>query len=503
MEEQSIREQRIRKITNLYYSRLDVQKAIFEFCKNRETIPRYFEGFGKRPDSFEYKGDIFELVKKGATSLHCSEEIWQDPMKIFTGMNEEQANELRIGWDLLIDLDCKWFDYSKLAAKAIIETLKRHKIKNIGIKFSGSKGFHIIIPWKAFPKEINGVKTSSIFPELPRKVVAYIRNYSRKIMEEILPEDFYKQFKNVKLKRGHKCKNCGEIAEEIQEVKFKCLSCGIMELRKFSISEEIPKQEKCYSCRRPFEITLTKKILNCNKCPGREGFEKIITEDLFELMGLDLVLVSPRHLFRAPYSLHEKTSLASVVLDPNKIMDFDMKDADPMKAKIKDFTPNVEEEEAKELLVQALDWHKDNNPEEDEKRTTRDFKTIKISNLSEDNLPPCIKKILGGLSDGRQRSVFVLISLFRSIGMDRDELEKRMYEWNEKNTPPLKTGIIKNQLTVAYKGKPLMPPNCKEYYQGIGVCNPDNFCRMIKNPVNYVVRKSFNSSKREFKSKKK
>jgi DNA primase catalytic subunit len=32
-------------------------------------------------------------------------------------------------------------------------------MKNIGIKFSGSKGFHILIPWKAFPEEINGEKS--------------------------------------------------------------------------------------------------------------------------------------------------------------------------------------------------------------------------------------------------------------------------------------------------------------------------------------------------------
>ena len=70
---QSINEKRIRKITQLYYSRKDVQKAIFEFSKNREICPRYFEGFGKRPDSFQYIRDIFELVKKGATSFHGSE----------------------------------------------------------------------------------------------------------------------------------------------------------------------------------------------------------------------------------------------------------------------------------------------------------------------------------------------------------------------------------------------------------------------------------------------
>src|SRR3989338_2602676 len=118
-----LKEQRIRSITNLYYSNPDVQKAIFEFSKNREICPRYFEGFGKRPDSFQYQSDIFELVKKGATSFHSSEELWQDPLTIETGMNEKQLNVLRIGWDLLIDIDSKYLDYSKVSAKVIIEFL--------------------------------------------------------------------------------------------------------------------------------------------------------------------------------------------------------------------------------------------------------------------------------------------------------------------------------------------------------------------------------------------
>jgi len=421
--EQSIREQRIRRITNLYYSKPEVQKAIFEFSKNRETIPRYFEGFGKRPDSFEYPGDIFELVKKGATSFHCSEEIWENPMKIDTGMNQEQLNELRTGWNLLLDIDSKYIDYSKISAELIIKVLKFHGIKKIGIKFSGSKGFHIIIPWKAFPKEINNVQTKDKFPEWPRIIVRYL----------------------------------------IQQVEKQLI-------------------EKVSDLSRP------SKYVKDFQAPK-------------EVMP-DLVLVSPRHLFRTPYSLHEKTALASVVIDSEKISEFDMKDADPMQVEIKDFMPNVEEGEAKELLVQALDWYKEDNPEQEEKKTG-DFKAIKISNLSENNLPPCIKKILKGISDGRKRSVFILINLFRSIGMDRDELEKRIYSWNEKNNPPLKKGYVKSQLSWSFRGKPIMPPNCKEFYQGIGVCDPDNFCRMIKNPINYVVRKSFSSVKKDTRSGKK
>jgi len=62
------------------------------------------------------------------------------------------------------------------------------------------------------------------------------------------------------------------------------------------------------------EILTYKKIIQiyvCDKCNldsinNPDNFSDTTKTDLFELMGLDLVLVSPRHLFRMPYSLHEK-----------------------------------------------------------------------------------------------------------------------------------------------------------------------------------------------------
>ncbi|MEK6758007.1 MAG: DNA primase small subunit domain-containing protein, partial [Nanoarchaeota archaeon] len=372
-ETKSFKEQRIRKITQLYYSRKDVQKAMFEFSKNREISPRYFDGFGKRPDSFQYLNDISELAKKGATSFHCSEELWQDPMKIVTGMSQEQLNEIRIGWDLLIDIDSKYIDYSKISAKIIIEFLNFHQLKNIGIKFSGSKGFHIIIPWKAFPKEINGVETSKMFPEYPRIITQYI----------------------------------------IEKTKDKLI-------------------EKITDLSRP------NKYVKDFQAPK-------------EVMP-DLVLVSPRHLFRMPYSLHEKTSLASVVLNPDELENFQLKDADPMKIKIKNFMPDSEEGEASELLREAFDWYNVNKPKEEREKTTGQFaeyKPIQLKNISDENFPPCVQKIFQGIPDGKKRAVFVLINLFRSIGMDKDEMEKRIYEWNKKNNPPLREGYIVSQLSWA------------------------------------------------------
>ncbi|MFH1608056.1 MAG: DNA primase small subunit domain-containing protein [archaeon] len=418
----SFKEQRIRKLTHLYYSRPEIQKAIFEFCKNREISPRYFEGFGKRPDTFEYIGDVMAMVKKGATSLHCSEEIWENPLEIVTGMDEKQLNKLRTGWDLLIDIDSKYLDYSKISAQVIINFLKFHGIKNIGVKFSGSKGFHIIIPWKAFPKEINEVKTSDMFPEYPRIITQYIMEKTKKQLIEKISE----------LERPNKY------------------------IKDFQASEQVMP---------------------------------------------DIILVSPRHLFRTPYSLHEKTALASAVLTEEEISDFQMKDADPMKVKIRNFLPDSEEGEASELLMQALDWNKDNNAQEEKKEFT-DFKPIKLENLSEANFPPCVKNILNGIGDGKKRALFVLISLFRSIGMEKDELEKRIYDWNKKNPVPLKEGYIKSQLSWSYRKKQIMPSNCKEFYQGIGVCEPDEMCKLIKNPVNYIIRKNLIENKENKENKK-
>jgi len=412
------KEERIRKLALSYYSRKDILNYIYEFSKNRECIPRYFEGFGTRPDTFQYPSDALAFVKKGATSFHCSQELWQDPLQISTELNQEQFNNLRVGWDLLLDIDSKYLDYSKIAAELIIQALEFHGIKNIGVKFSGSKGFHILIPWQAFPEEINNVKTKDMFPEWPRIISLYLKDF-------------------VKTK----------LIEEITKLKTK---------------EKYVKDETEASKVTP-----------------------------------DIVLVSPRHLFRMPYSLHEKTSLASIVLAKNKIKDFQIRDADSLNVKPIPFIIEPRKNEARELLIQALDWYKEIAPEKKLYETKelgkekREFKKIEIKDLSENLYPPCVKKILQGLEDGRKRALFILINFYRSLDLPLEDIEKKINEWNSKNKQPLKTGYIKSQLSWTRRQKIMLPPNCdKDYYKGIAVCIPDELCKRIKNPVNYVGRKA-------------
>jgi len=416
-------EKRIKNLAKLYYSRTDIQKAIFDFSKNRETIPRYFEGFGKRPDTLEYSSEVFQAIKKGATSFHCSEELWNNPLQIKQDFTEEDYNQLRIGWDLLIDIDSKYLDYSKIAAELIIQALEFSGIKNYGLKFSGSKGFHIIVPWKAFPKQVYNNQTKNMFPEYPRIISLYLTELIKpKLIEKITSLS------------GH---------------------------------------NKSYI--KDFEAP--KKVMP------------------------DIILVSPRHLFRAPYSLHEKTALASIVIDRTQLEKFEPKQANPLKVEVKNFYPSPIPEEAKELLISALDWYKEHKKEPTTKDKLRKFQQIKI-NKRKIIYPPAIEKILQGLKDGKKRALFILLNYFRSLNFNFDEIEKILLNWNKKNHPNLKQGYIQAQLSWHKRQPARLPPNYdKDYYKGIGI-NPTPEELNSKNPVSFTIKQqlrqnNYQSNKRK------
>ena len=523
--EPSFKEKRLRETLFLYYSRNDVQKALFDFSKNRECIPRYGEGFGKRPDTFEYPSDVAEQIRRGATSFHCSEEIWSDTLEISTDFSEEDYNNLRIGWDLLLDIDSPYLEYSKIYADLIVKTLKFHGIENLGVKFSGSKGFHLIIPWNAFPKEIYGQKTSDMFPEWPRLICQYLTATIQPKLEEAIFEE--NSLKELAKKTGKaeedlmitECRSCNRAATKKDLVTWVCHGCNQLgEIIRIEKQKRIPK---CPECRRELIEESRKQIAICEFCEfnsqkNPEMFEETRqkTETLIEA---DLILVAPRHLFRMPYSLHEKTALASIVIDKDKIKEFQIPDANALKVEIKNFYPDAKPEEAKELLLQALDWSEQkkqqetiieqskkdieiekilSSPNSKTKTKTKhqgEYKQIEIPKPDPEIYPPCIKKLLKGVGDdGRKRALFVLINFFKSLGTEEQFLKEIIEQWNEKNYKPLKKGYIQSQLSWYQRKGARMPPNCdKTNYNDLNICMPDALCKQIKNPINYAVKKYF------------
>ena len=97
------------------------------------------------------------------------------------------------------------------------------------------------------------------------------------------------------------------------------------------------------------------------------------------------------------------------------------------------------------------------------------------------------------MEDGKKRAEFILINFLVSVGWDYPNIKELLLEWNKKNPDPLKEQIINGQLRYHKRSKEkILPPNCDKhmYYKDMQMCMPDNFCKKVKNPVNYAILKS-------------
>lgn len=418
-----------------HYKRSDIQEEIIANSKDREIAVKFNDNFGKRPDILRHRNDVLELAKQGATSFHASEELWKNPLQIDISMKKHELDSLRTGWDLVIDIDCGMFEYSKIAADLIIKALKFHNVSSISCKFSGNKGFHIGVPFEAFPEKIRSEDTKKLFPDAPRKIALYLREMIKKPLGEKIMEFENNDFSAIIKKAG---KTSGEIT---------------------------------------YYDNATRKL-------NPEPF-----------LNIDTLLISSRHLYRMPYSLHEKSGLVSTPLNPDKVSLFRKEFAIPKNVRISRHRfldrANAKSDEGKRLLMEALDF---GMKQEVASQERKEFAAPE-SALPEELFPPCIKHILDGLEDGRKRALFILLNYFASIGWDYGMIEKKLKEWNAKNKGPLREVYLLGQLRYHRQNrKKVLPPNCSNemYMQAIGV---HKYCeelhkKGIKNPAQYTLKRA-------------
>lgn len=426
-----------------YYSKKDVLNEIVRCSKNKEVVGSYNNlGYAKRPDTIKYPQEIIEQVKNGITSFHFSEESWNNIYDINSDLEKKELDKLRTGWDLIIDIDSKDFEISKITANIIIKAIKYHDLKSVSCKFSGNKGFHIAVPYEAFPKNINNKETRLLFPELPRMIAEYISYMIKDKVE----------------------------AELIQKFDLGMPS----KLKEFQEKLNIPLNE-----------LIIQNSLNIDK-----------------IIAIDTILINTRHLCRMPYSLNEKSGLVSIPVDTDKIMTFDREKARPENVNVEKnkflFRENADENEGRQLILQAIDFfnskHKNTgfeikSKENDKPKNYDETKYTESIKVVRESFPPCINNILNGLNDGRKRGLFLLMNFLSTSNYDTDEIKKMIFEWNAKNFEPIRETYIKGQLSYLKKMKKT-PPNCTNpLYKEIGACTPDKLCERIKNPIGYAIKK--------------
>jgi len=171
--------------TRQYYKTPRIKNRFMFNSEEREIVPRYNGGaYGSRPDKLNMKGDLEHFIDNNAAEFHASVEHWKNPLMID---EVEDPNLLRTGWDLLIDIDCDHsFTLAKYTAQLIIEKLEELGLQNIGVKFSGNRGFHLSIKDDAFPREIQGEHFSNLYPELQEKIITYLRHELKDNMKELV-----------------------------------------------------------------------------------------------------------------------------------------------------------------------------------------------------------------------------------------------------------------------------------------------------------------------------
>ena len=240
-------------------------------------------------------------------------------------------------------------------------------------------------------------------------------------------------------------------------------------------------------------------------------FDQVIVNgkfDPYELVDIDSVLISSRHLFRCAYSVNEKSGLVSIPL--KEISDFNIENArmENVKVELKFLDRDiVQKDDAKELLIQAFDWAKKETSvlAEEIKKQERKYEISKVA-MSPENFPPCITRLMSGVKeDGRKRAIFILNNFLASVGWNYQDIENFLLEWNKRSYEPLRDGYIKAQVSwFKRQNKKVLPPNCDNlsYYKSMGIKCEDSICNNCRNPVNYAYKMAKIKEENEKKTKK-
>ena len=257
---------KLKKLVQQWYNDSEVAEFIFEWIKNREVMGRTFENKVERPLKLQDPNDI--KYNDIVVSYHATQERFSNEAHI-EGFNEESKV---ISYDITIDIDCKpvekvdSLELSKIVTDTILSFLKKLDIVPL-VKFSGRRGFHIILPG--------------------------------------------------------------------------------------AITEGTPWYEYRYYIHKALLFLINTVILSkLSYISSKTGVDDITK--LKESVVVDLQIASPRHMVRVPYSLHEGTGLVSILIAPDKVLEFTPDEAKVTEAIVLKYKYKIDKEELNKLFILSL-----------------------------------------------------------------------------------------------------------------------------------------------------
>ena len=417
----------LKDLSRKWYSRDDVAEFIYEYiCKHcRESMGFDVDGRVSRPLYVYHPEDVIDYAGVIA-SYHAS----IDRYEVYPGLVRDLPPS--VGWDLIIDIDCKPLQLSdaKLEAWELAKHLTTEFIRflvytfyedNVYVKYSGNRGFHIIIPWESLPREVLGYSLLDYKEELYKTVLIFVRDLIECIYHDLL-KSYYEPISKYPF-------------HEYVDVDLHVASPRHMIRVPYSINEKtglvsviIPNDDlDDFVPEENATIDIDKVYF-----PKIKNQENLYMYDFF--------------IYALLYRLYHFIAAS---------------------------------EDQRSRYVGLL------------YNSFKNGVDVPIEN-EEDLYPPCIRNILEGLEDGRKRSLFVLVNFFRLIGKSPSETMNILQEWNKRNAEPLRDRLLEYAVQYHYDRSKYLPYSCqrmREELGDIGVCKPDEVCSLVKNPVSYFFRK--------------
>jgi len=150
----------------VYYERPAILESLIQQIQARELA--LLNGWKvTRHLAAETANELFKQIDefKEPCSVHGSIERFAD-----TRSKETE----RIGWDLVLDIDHDNFEKAKELCLQTCYYLDRFGVTSYRIKFSGSRGFHVIVDGSAFDVDKYSASYLQAYPKLPLAVAIFI-----------------------------------------------------------------------------------------------------------------------------------------------------------------------------------------------------------------------------------------------------------------------------------------------------------------------------------------
>jgi len=155
-----------------WYKRSDVLQALLAQLVNREVWVSAENYVSPRPRAAKGDSDLLNLMPTGRIcSIYASIESFSNPLLLAT----EKVESLRVTWDFVLDVDSSLgLGEAKRCTKAILSLLRDYDLHSARVKFSGRRGFHVLIDGGAFDCFATRSEFLEAYPIVPLQVARFI-----------------------------------------------------------------------------------------------------------------------------------------------------------------------------------------------------------------------------------------------------------------------------------------------------------------------------------------